>query len=310
MQSWRYLSPGTHRPPMGETMAETLFEGWRKLGATGLFNTRQGNKPAYAPEELLNVLQNSVIPELRSNGVADQQLIDALVQDDGDCAEALAVHQLALLALHYEVDRGLELLANIHARGVPRHKIYSRYLAGAARLIGEQWLDDRRDFAEVTLATGYLQQLVRESSLLWNDAELRLGQHHRILLMPAGKEQHTFGLSVLGELFHDDGWDVNGGPKISDDELARMVTGDRYDVVGFSIATERQLEALAREIAIVRRNASDDVRVLVGGHLFAKHPELGAELDADCTALEGQDVVELARASVLALASVDDQVRN
>jgi methanogenic corrinoid protein MtbC1 len=281
-------------------MAETLFDGWRKLMVSSLFSTyAQQSSSRYSPEELLQVLKDTIIPELKSIDAVDRHLIDALVDNDGDCAEALAIHQIALLALAQDVDKGLELLANVHARGVPRHLIYSRYLAGAARLIGEYWLDDRRDFAEVTLATGYLQQLVRETSLLWSDSTLTPGQHHRILLLPAGSEHHSFGLSVLGELFRDAGWDVHGGPKISIDELAQIVAMDRYDLIGFSISSERQLDGLAKQIEVVRRGScSDKVRILVGGSLLVRRPETADQIDADCSTAEGQDVVELAMATL------------
>jgi methanogenic corrinoid protein MtbC1 len=211
------------------------------------------------------------------------------------------VHQLARLALQQKHVASMELLGELHARGVPRHELYTRYLTPAARLLGEEWRQDRKDFTQVTLGTAFLQQLLREVSLLWNDRPQRAGQHHRILLLPVEGEQHTFGISVLGELFHDAGWDVCGGPRIGRDELSRLVAREHLDAVGFSISSERMVEPLARQVEQVRRHArSSALRVLVGGGLVWREPALFSGMDVDRISAEGGDVVELAQAAVRA----------
>jgi MerR family transcriptional regulator, light-induced transcriptional regulator len=54
---------------------------------------------------------------------------------------------------------------------------------------------------------------------------------------PAPGEQHTFGLSLVAELFHRAGWDVVTC-FLATDAAAVMVKKDWYDVVGFSLGSE------------------------------------------------------------------------
>jgi methanogenic corrinoid protein MtbC1 len=66
-------------------------------------------------------------------------------------------------------------------------------------------------------------------------------------------------------------------------------------LIGFSISTAAQLDALATLVRKVRRTSINrDVRIMAGGLPFAGHPERVAKVGADATALDGKDAVKQA----------------
>ena len=105
-----------------------------------------------------------------------------------------------------------------------------------------------------------------------------------ILLVPTPGEQHTFGLSMVAELFRKQGWEVVGGPYEPGESLQVLVGQRAFDVVGFSLATSINLPNLTDAIAAVRQaSRNKEVCIMAGGPFFALHPE--------CVAIPGADLV-------------------
>jgi methanogenic corrinoid protein MtbC1 len=162
-------------------------------------------------------------------------------------------------------------------------------LAPTARRLGEMWEQDLCHFADVTLALWRLQQVLREFSEALPTRTPRLEHALSALLVPAPGEQHTFGLSIVMEFFVRAGWDVCGGPPTFVGELRDLVRTSWFDVVGFSVSSDKGLEPLAsciREVRAVSRNPG--VCILVGGAVFSHHPQLVAKVGADLMVVDGQ----------------------
>jgi methanogenic corrinoid protein MtbC1 len=194
-------------------------------------------------------------------------------------------------------DEGLALAAIqvLRQRDVGVEHIYLGLLAPTARYLGDLWNDDRCTFTDVTVGLGRLQRVLRElSPALGAPADLA-EPGRRVLLLPGPGEQHTFGLLMVGEFFRRSGWHVTGGAWTAGADAPTLVAGEGFDVIGFSLGAEVHLVALARLIAAVR-NASCNraLVVLVGGPLFAEHPEFVARLGADGMTIDGREAPSLA----------------
>jgi methanogenic corrinoid protein MtbC1 len=112
-------------------------------------------------------------------------------------------------------------------------------------------------------------------------------QGRRILLMPCPGEQHTFGLSVVAELFHRAGWDVVTC-FLATDAAAVMVKKDWYDVVGFSLGSETGVAKLRAAMALVREvSQNPGVSIIAGGPISLVHPEFGEQIQADAIITDG-----------------------
>jgi len=191
-------------------------------------------------------------------------------------------------------------MARLHYKtGMDVERIAIDLLGPTAAYLGELWDADRCSFADVTLGTGYLHQILRDlCTCLDANAEIP-GYHHRVLLLPAPGEQHIFGLSVLGESFRRRGWDVCGGPGQDRKELLAMVHREHFDVLGFSVATERHLEDLLAEIGCFRRHSRNpEMCILVGGHAIHDDPALVSDLGADTTVDDARQAPDAALACI------------
>lgn len=183
-------------------------------------------------------------------------------------------------------------VADLRARNLPIERIFLEVFAPTARLLGEMWETDRCDFASVTIGLCCLQQLVLDHG---QSAGLRAGRRNadrRILLAPVPGEQHSFGLVMVGEFFRRQGWDVCSGTGAGGGELVATVRMQWFSMVGFSLACESRLDALATLIRDIRRaSRNPHVGILVGGRLFSEQPERAAMVGADATSADGQQAV-------------------
>ncbi len=254
-----------------------------------------------APEsQLLKLLDAEIIPRLARHGTTEQPPLDLLAEIvQTPQPKTDPVQQLAALAMRQDQETATELLLALHIRGWPLKTLYLQLMEPAARLLGELWEQDRCSFVDVSLGTAFLQRVLREFSMLHETASLMPGHHHRVLLLPAPGEQHIFGISMLGEFFRDSGWDVCGGPRIDSDEVLQLVRHEHFDAVGYSAASQRSLEPLARQIEKVRASSrNQQVRVLVGGNAVAGSFLTMQQLGADATATDAEGAVAAAMNAV------------
>lgn len=193
-----------------------------------------------------------------------------------------------------DVVAGRDLRAPINKllqRGATIEQLYRELLTPAARQLGTRWDEDTLNFADVTLAIGRLQQLLREMS---NDF---LGHGHvsasparSILLAPCPGEQHLFGFLMVGEYFRRAGWDVVSLPGCSRDELVEAVGARWFAAVGLSAGSSRLLVPLKRSIAAVRKvSQNPGIAVVVGGAAFLGYPERVASVGADAGANDARE---------------------
>jgi methanogenic corrinoid protein MtbC1 len=127
----------------------------------------------------------------------------------------------------------------------------------------------------------------------------------RILLVPAIGGQHSFGLAMVAEHFLRAGWEVSCDRASTNDDLAAMVSGNWFDVIGISVGATDQMSALRHTIATARK-ASRNLRigVMVGGPVFVASPAQVFECGADSTAADARQAVIEAETLLLSSARV------
>ncbi len=173
-------------------------------------------------------------------------------------------------------------VAALRRRGLPVDSLYLDVIAPAARLLGEWWEADKCSFTDVTLATGRLQQMLRENGLSSDTRPLPASEGRRVLLVPAPGEQHSLGLLMVAEFFRQAGWDVHGGPMEASADPVRAVARFSFDAIGFSLAAGLHIEELRRTlVAVPQASRNPRICIMVGGAAFAQMPSLHEGLDAD-----------------------------
>jgi methanogenic corrinoid protein MtbC1 len=202
-----------------------------------------------------------------------------------------------------------ETLAVAHLRslldaGIRLDTIYATLMTQAARRLGTMWDEDEINFTVVTTAVWRMQQILHTMSSVFVNTAQTPANNRRILLVPAIGDQHSFGLSMVSEYFRKAGWDVTCELVSCNDDIAALVRGSWFDVIGFSVGGEHQLAALSTTIRTTRR-ASRNLKlgVMVGGPVFVADPGLAVDVGADMTAADAAQATHAAEGLVTSLAS-------
>jgi methylmalonyl-CoA mutase cobalamin-binding domain/chain len=247
---------------------------------------------------LVRTIEGEIIPRLvlARRGAQEHRTV-AAVQSPGEVAVTAAagaldpedVAQFARLLLEQDVVFATSYVESLRAQGAPLERVFLELLAPAARHLGDLWSADLVDFTEVTVGLCRLHEVLRELSPAFaHEAEVA-DPGRRVLLATAQGEQHTFGLFMVSEFFRRAGWEVRCAPPSSAEELVGIVHRSWFAVVGLSVSCEARLEAVAAVVRSLRKSSLNrDVGVMVGGPIFAEHPEFVARVGADATAIDGR----------------------
>lgn len=180
-------------------------------------------------------------------------------------------------------------------QGASIAEVHLDLIAPTARKLGDMWCTDVCSFADVTIGLGTLQRLSRELAADFRPVQPEGVAQRHALLMPVVGEHHTLGAQMLGEFFRRAGWRVERETPSTEGELSTLVGAVWFDVVGFSLSGEEYLEALTRQVQLVRKHSLNrHVAVLVGGSLFATYPDLAGFVGADASTTDALTAVEVA----------------
>ena len=245
---------------------------------------------------LVHTLENNVIPRL-------VQWHRGAPSAPGLAPSAAELARFVELTIDGSEPQIADAVDALRRRGVSVESLFLDLLGPAACRLGEMWCDDRCDFSTVTVGLGRLQRLLRELSPAFDSEAETHPNGRRVLLTQPDDEQHSLGLSMVAEFFRRSGWTVDGGLAGSGVDAEDAVRREWYDVVGFSVGSDKKAEWVAARIAALRRASRNSaVVVMIGGPLLTVHPEWGAHLGADATVTDGGTAPQLAEALVAAKA--------
>lgn len=257
------------------------------------FSRISGTDAATQTGKLARAIETSVIPRLLLNhGVRPAGYSE---REDAEF-EAGAVEKLAEVAFSTDSILLFEHVEDLLGRGYSKERVLLELLAPAARLMGDMWTADLCSFVDVTLGLSRLQHVLRRFNGLDDHSGVPAGSAGQALLVPAPGEQHTFGLRVVEEFLLRDGWSVRCSLRATLHETLAMIAEDHFDFIGFSASGEALINSLKLAISGVRdKSMNPNVKILVGGVLFAVKPELADELGVDGCVSDPRTAVSLAR---------------
>lgn len=236
-------------------------------------------KPALPPVNVVRALKADIIPRIFHAFRPGSPLTVAAPLP---VQEPSQVQAFAALVLGYDDSAAFVYVEQLRARGASVETIFLDLLAPTARHLGELWEMDQSDFASVTLAVGRLQSILRQlgDAFVREASQYECGESALLTVIPG--EQHSFGLSMVAEFFRRAGWNLCTGPFTSHQELTALVQYHWFDVVGFSVSSDRRLDELKRGIRDIRRDSRNrHIGVILGGPMIIAHPELVAAIGAD-----------------------------
>ena len=248
---------------------------------------------------LLRAIESQIIPRLVLAHRNDATTAPADCAKPGESTRpsTAEITEFTGIVLRGDLDAASTFLRRLQTRGVPTESLYLDLLSPAARHFGLLWESERSDFVEVTLALHRLQKLAHDLSeefVASGDAATPAGPRALCVALPG--EQHVFGAQLVGEFLRRARWDVWDAPGADEQDIIGLAEREWFTLVGISISTAGQFDALAALVRQLRRvSLNPDLRVMVGGRPFEEHPEWAALVGADATARDGRDAVAKAQ---------------
>lgn len=296
---------GSKGPPMDMAGWQSEYAPTSPPPDMGLLSTGTGQSFREAREEhlatLAQAIEQEIIPRL-----VDARRAGTQTNPGASCwqPDAGEIDQFVRLLLDRDETLAVAQLRCFLDSGIRLETIYATLLTQAARLLGTMWEEDDVNFTAVTTAVWRMQQILHGMSNAFIGTVAPRADARRILLVPAIGEQHSFGLSMVSEYFRRAGWEVSCEMASSNDELAALVRGSWFDVIGFSVGDGNHLAGLATTIRTTRR-ASRNLRlgVMVGGPVFVADAGLAGDVGADATAADAAQAVRAAERLATTLAA-------
>jgi hypothetical protein len=238
---------------------------------------------------LARTIENRVIPSLVIAHARPQDIRAQVALARGDAVSNDAA-ALAEQMLSGDAGAARDRIEVLRAAGRSLESIFLQLLTPAAAHLRELWSNDLCGFADATLALWRLQQLIRQYSVDFRAEAERRETGRRALLAPTPREKHDlsyamFCLVLMSEFFRRDGWEawIESDPTSRD--FAQVIREQWFDVVEFLVSGDKQLDALAARIRMIRRvSPNRSIGIMVHGQVFIEHPELVLLVGADVSA--------------------------
>lgn len=213
---------------------------------------------------LSDVIRDEVLPRLllaHAAGTHDPTGASERTNRNVDLSQAVV--ELADVAVAQDLTRALALVDSVLTAGVSIDKVLLDVVGPAARRLGDQWLDDERSFADVSLGLAVVQRVV---SMLRHRVRPPTAQHGVVVLGAAPNEQHRLGLQILADLLRLAGWDTRYLPDASMEELCAVVSTEPVVMLGLTVSSDELAAPLARWIPkFKKRTLNRDLAIMLGG---------------------------------------------
>lgn len=177
-----------------------------------------------------------------------------------------------------------EAMAEFLREKVAAAAVADLYIPALAVRLGEDWMDDRANFAEVSLATARMQAMLRALGAAWAADAARPRGEGAVLLCTAPGEQHTLGALVLLGRIRREGVSVRlllgpGSAELRD-------AFERVEPMGVLVSAPGtgRLAQLRDFVDKCRRLGPPGLPVVVGGGLSAMVEDAAGLTGADLAA--------------------------
>ncbi len=234
------------------------------------------------PESITRAFAQDLVAQLarQSSKIADRDVSD--IPSENHAPTELEIAGLCDALVSEDPERAAVLIDDVRRKGRTPDTIYLRYIAAAARQLGERWVTDEASFLEVTLGLARLHGVLRElGPNFFSDQPVRpLGLS--ALFAPAPEETHMLGVTMATDFFRRAGWTVDLQLTPSLHALRSHASERNYALIGLSAGCRAVIPSLQDAVRAVRK-VRPEATIAIGGYL--------TELEPDIARMTGADVI-------------------
>jgi methanogenic corrinoid protein MtbC1 len=185
------------------------------------------------------------------------------------------------------------LLAELRGYRLSVDEVIDLYVPNVARDLGEQWVQDKISFADVTVGVMRLQALLAEASNSNRTDVLPAVSHiHALILVPQG-EQHFLGASVVASQIRRLGCDTDMSFDEDMGSLTARLLDDPPDLILITCARRETLESVANTVQTIRNAVSNGPLVALGGALQMQKEDVIERTGVDIVTKVAEEAVAL-----------------
>lgn len=215
------------------------------------------------------------------DGVAREVIRSLAEHNKPDAADKPSEDQIEHLcfALISDNDQaGATYINDARSAGVSADSVYLKYLASAARKLGDWWDNDLVSFGDVAIGTSRMHSIMRT---IRNELPVPAKCDDKVAFFASVPgETHTLGMQMATDLFRRDGWCVELKVGETHDELLSGIEQSEAEVIGLSAAGDHSMVALTRLVAAIRMR-KPAAAIFVSGHVAEVERDLLTLLDID-----------------------------
>ena len=190
-----------------------------------------------------------------------------------------------------------QTLRDIRALGVSTHEIKTVLVPAIARLLGDNWLEDKASFGDVTVGCARLQSVVRHLETACEAVHFhpanRQAPRNCLVVVPRG-EQHTLGAIVVVDQLRTAGAQATLALDMDAAAVARMVRAQHFHAVMISASAGEDVEKLRGLVKISQQNGSKP-KVFVGGSIVQERSDLAVVTGSDYVSCDIREALDLCR---------------
>lgn len=183
--------------------------------------------------------------------------------------------------------------AALHRAGHCDEVIAQRFVPEVARRFGQAWVDDTLSFTDVSIATAWLQRMLRQ--LDSEPPAMTQPEPYApaaLMIIPAG-EYHTLGAMVATGQLRKMGLSVRLSAGQSTRAVCDMVLSDDFDMILVSWARSDRLDSLHALILKIRDALPRPTPIVVGGAVLATARQIERQTGADYATSDIEEAVRL-----------------
>jgi len=186
---------------------------------------------------------------------------------------------------------------DIRGLGVSNHEIKTVLVPAIARLLGENWLEDRASFGDVTVGCARLQSVVRHLETASEAAHIhpanRQAPRNCLVVVPQG-EQHTLGAIVVMDQLRTAGAQATLALDTDAATVARLVRDQHFHAVMISASAGEDVEKLRVLVKNSQQNGTKP-KVFVGGSIAQERSDLAIVTGSDYVSCDIREALDLCR---------------
>ncbi|MFK7743729.1 MAG: B12-binding domain-containing protein [Roseobacter sp.] len=189
-----------------------------------------------------------------------------------------------------------ELFDELRGYRLTPDAIIDQYVPAIARLLGDRWVEDKINFAEVTIGVMRLQSLLEEASATLR-TDMHIGQDvlHALVIVPQG-EQHFLGASVVAGQMRRLGCDVAMSFDEDFGSLSARLMQATPDLILISCSRRETLDSVVQTMQVIRQSSAHYRTVALGGAIGLSQDDIIERTGVDIVTCVADEAIAFCRA--------------